>query len=297
MIIDDIVNIIDGELINSGYISEIKGFANNLKKVKRESLFISNNLDEIKEAIKKGAYAILFSEDINIIDDEIAWIKVENINKALLNILKYKLINKTLYFCNDITLSIIESINKDNIAIIKDDDFVEYLEGDYVFVTSLGTLLNISSNVFVLQDKENIKLLKSSTFISNFIYKENKYSIQFPKLYMEELEIALDFLENNNLKYNLKSLKLDRFIPIFINSKYEKVKYGKSQKVLITKLKNDNFLMRELDYIFENLKYAKVKFYNANNIDKIYKDKYNFAVLIDCEIELNEKQSQTNKLF
>ena len=55
--------------------------------------------------------------------------------------------------------------------------------------------------------------------------------------------------------------------------------------------------MRELDYIFVNLKYAKVKFYNANNIDKIYKDKYNFAVLIDCEIELNEKQSQTNKLF
>ena len=297
MIIDDIVNIIDGELVNSGYISEIKGFANNLKKVKRESLFISNNLDEIKEAIKKGAYAILFSEDINIIDDEIAWIKVENINKALLNILKYKLLNKTLYFCNNITLSIIESINKDNIAIIKDDNFVEYLEGDYVFVTSLGTLLNISSNVFILKDKKEIKLLKSTTFISNFIYKENKYSIQFPKLYMEELEIALAFLENNNLKYNLKSLKLDRFIPIFINSKYEKVKYGKSQKVLITKLKNDNFLMRELDYIFENLKYAKVKFYNANNIDKIYKDKYNFAVLIDCEIELNEKQSQTNKLF
>ena len=247
MIITDIVNIIDAELVNSGYINEIKGFADNLKKVKREFLFVSNDIEEIKDAIKKGAYAILFSEDLPIIDDEIAWIKVENIQKALLALLKYKLINKTLYFCNEITLLVIESINKDNIAIIKDDNFIDYLEGDYIFITSLGTLLNISSNVYVLQEKEEIKLLKSTTFISNFIYKNDKYSLVFPKLYIEELSLALAFFENNNLRYNLKSLKLNRFIPVFINSKYEKVKYGKSQKVLITKLKNDNFLMRELD--------------------------------------------------
>ena len=39
MRIDTIVNLVDGELVNSGYISEINQFSNNLKKVKRENLF------------------------------------------------------------------------------------------------------------------------------------------------------------------------------------------------------------------------------------------------------------------
>ena len=87
MRIDTIVNLVDGELVNSGYISEINQFSNNLKKVKRENLFISNDIEEIKEAIKKGAYGVLFSKDINIIDDEIAWIKVDNIQDALFRLL------------------------------------------------------------------------------------------------------------------------------------------------------------------------------------------------------------------
>ena len=87
MRIDTIVNLVDGELVNSGYISEINQFSNNLKKVKRENLFISNDIEEIKEAIKKGAYGVLFSKDLNIIDDEIAWIKVDNIQDALFRLL------------------------------------------------------------------------------------------------------------------------------------------------------------------------------------------------------------------
>ena len=54
MRIDDIVNITDAELINAGYITEILAFSDNFKKVKREDLFISNDILEIKEAIKKG---------------------------------------------------------------------------------------------------------------------------------------------------------------------------------------------------------------------------------------------------
>ena len=59
MRIDTLVNLSDGELVNSGYINDIVGFATTLKKVKREFLFISNYIHEIEKAIKKGAWSFI----------------------------------------------------------------------------------------------------------------------------------------------------------------------------------------------------------------------------------------------
>ena len=88
MRIDTIIELLDGELRNRGFISEIIGFADKLNQVTREFLFISNDENEIKEAIQNGAYAILSSENVKIIDNEIAWIRVENIEESLLKLLK-----------------------------------------------------------------------------------------------------------------------------------------------------------------------------------------------------------------
>ena len=88
MRIDTIIELLDGELRNRGFISEIIGFADKLNQVTREFLFISNDENEIKEAIQNGAYAILSSENVKIIDNEIAWIRVENIEDSLLKLLK-----------------------------------------------------------------------------------------------------------------------------------------------------------------------------------------------------------------
>jgi ferrochelatase len=135
MKIDDIVNIVDAELINNGYISDIVGFAKNLKRVKREYLFISNDINEIQKAIKKGAYAILFSDDfIKVTDKEIAWIKVEDIKESLLKLLKYKLLDKELYFTDEITLQIIKSLNKSKKLAVLDDSLAvtDFLNGSMV---------------------------------------------------------------------------------------------------------------------------------------------------------------------
>ena len=114
---------------------------------------------------------------------------------------------------------------------------------------------------------------------------------------MENLEKVLYFFEKNNLKFNIKDLKISRFQPIFINRKNEVIKFGKSNRVVINGIKNDEFLINELNFIFEKVKYANVKFYDKKNIASFYKDEYNFAILIDVEVELKEKEDIQNRLF
>jgi len=293
MRIDDILNIIDAELVNAGFISEISGFADSLKDVKEEYLFISDNEEEIKEAINKGAYAILSTEYHNIIDNEIAWIKVDNIQNAIFNLLKYQLLNKKLYFCDSITLEIFNSINRDNKIIIFDKPTLKCLNEYEYYITSNRRFKEIAS---LINEKKELKLIDSTLFTTKFIYNE-EYNLIFPSLYLENLEKVLYFFEKNNLKFNIKDLKISRFQPIFINRKNEVIKFGKSNRVVINGIKNDEFLINELNFIFEKVKYANVKFYDKKNIASFYKDEYNFAILIDVEVELKEKEDIQNRLF
>jgi len=297
MRIEDIVNITDGELVNEGYIKDILAFSDKVKRVQREHLFISNDIEDIQEAIKKGAYAILFSKNLEIIDDEIAWIKVEDINEAFLKLLKYKLLDKTLYYTDEITLQIISSINRDKRLAIIDKVNFEYLNDDFIYITSQEKVKNIA-----IEKKECIKTIEikptyTTPFLTEFYFKNQKYTLIFPVLYLDKLEIALSFFENLNLSYYLKDIKIDRFIPQFINSRYEKVPFGRTEKVVIQGIKKDKYFIGELNYIFDRLRYANVKFYDETNIEKFYTDNFNFAVLIDICVELKEKEIQENSLF
>jgi ferrochelatase len=297
MRIDTILNIIDGELVNAGFISEIAGFADSLKEMKREYLFVSDNIDNIKEAIAKGAYAILSTEYHEIIDNEIAWIRVDDIKEALFKLLKYKLLNKTLYVCNKITLDILKSISKSSEIAIIDKVKAKFLNEYEYYITSNEELANISINTIPLTKKEKIELIDSTLFISKFRYKGVEYNAIFPALYLDELSLALGFLEENELEYNLKSLKISRFTPQFVNIKNEKIPFGKSDRVVIKGIENDEFLTRDLNFIFAKVRYALVKFYDINNIDFFYKDNYNFAILIGVDVELKEKEDIQEKLF
>ena len=170
MRIDTIIELLDAELRNRGFISEIIGFADKLKKVKREFLFISNNENEIKEAIQNGAYAILSSENVEIIDNEIAWIRVENIEESLLKLLKYKLLDKTLFVTDKITLSIIKSFNKDKKIVFLDEMKVKYLNGDYIYLTSNETIKKLSATKIELENRIKVKLLDSTLLISKILF-------------------------------------------------------------------------------------------------------------------------------
>ena len=104
MQISSILDIIDGSLINSPSISFIYSIKTNVSKVKEGDLFLARNLDEIQQAIKNGAFAIIVDTNTAIIDNEIAWIKVQDMDLCIIKLLRFKLAVKNLeaYHCDHV---------------------------------------------------------------------------------------------------------------------------------------------------------------------------------------------------
>ncbi len=110
MQISSILDIVDGELLNSPSISFIYSIKTNAKKVKEGDLFIAKNLEDIELAINHGAFAIIIEENFPIIDNEIAWIKVKEIELSITKLIRYKLsvLNLEAYFCDVVAYQLLK---------------------------------------------------------------------------------------------------------------------------------------------------------------------------------------------
>ncbi|STQ85326.1 hypothetical protein LS73_001595 [Helicobacter muridarum] len=87
------LDILYGSLINEPYISCFYGMTSSINSTKLESmngmLFFAINKQDIPEAVSRGAYGIVFEGDIDIIDNEIAWINVDDINLSIKRLVRY----------------------------------------------------------------------------------------------------------------------------------------------------------------------------------------------------------------
>ena len=116
MILENVIALTHATLLNSPYVSSFSGVTLEVKNVKRGFLFIATKSDEIDLAIQNGAYGILFDSPTQISDNEIAWIKVEDLTSALVRILRFHLLDKNIsaYECDTITFDLSTQILTDN---------------------------------------------------------------------------------------------------------------------------------------------------------------------------------------
>ena len=289
MKIETLVNLTGGELLNRPYISEVVSFTSEPEEVSRGACFFAFDNEKIKEAVKNGAYAIISDKYVDIIDKEIAWIKVEDFKKSVFNIFKYENLKTKIYIADKITTSIIKSMNLEKKVVVIENEFQDLLRAlnlnEKFIVTSNEEIQETFANIEEIESK-NIMLTMKSLFKSE--YKGNELNL--PYVYKENFSKALNFFESNNLKYTLE-FEIDRFKPIFINSNFEEVEYGKSERVLITNLKNDEFLIDELNYIIKHTKHANTVIVDKNHQNYL-KNKFNFAALIDYMPKLKIKEEK-----
>ncbi len=99
MKIEDLLNLTAGEMITEPTITAINSVTVYPSKVEQGDLFISNDVEEIATAIANGANAIIFSDaSVKIIDKEVAWIQVKDIEKAAFKLIRYVLISREASF-------------------------------------------------------------------------------------------------------------------------------------------------------------------------------------------------------
>ncbi len=260
MKIEDIINLTEGTLSNEPKVQAIHAATVYPSKVEEGDLFFSSDQEEIDKAIENGAYAIVYDDESIICkDDEVAWIKVSDLQLAAMKLLRYVILKKEaeFYLLTPHEMSFLKMIllHKGNIAFIPDD-----------WRKAFEMILNSEHHLFVGDNKDlmqaikpDVKRLESdvegypifdtlfkTTFkVGGFVYQE-KDLIPF---HLDYLLRAVDFCEKEDLPYSLDRLKYTKhFRPVFIDTQLNPVMTGKSDKVAIF-TDNVNDIVKAREYI------------------------------------------------
>ncbi len=331
MRIESLAKIIDGELLNFPSITYIDQLKIDAKQIKRADGYICKDEKGIKSAIQNGAYAIISEKKLNIIDQEIAWIEVDSIEKAIVRYLRYKAIqlNSKFFLSDSVTFEILKSISsvKEDILFLGSDIFDNFLKivnasSNTIFISSSKKVLNdiYPPYLSIEQTKSSfVKVVKKTLFRVDLIYKDRYYKdLHLAPLFIDELNKAIKFLNKLSLHFSLEGIKTkSHFHPIFIDNNLNIKDFGYTSKVLIEEI-DELELEREIEYLNSFAKYAKyllllpreskkrydnieIKLYtNFDDIVKFSKENYNFFLILNKEKKdifslLNEKKDRNIK--
>ncbi|MCT7511245.1 peptidoglycan synthetase [Aliarcobacter cryaerophilus] len=279
MKISSIVDIVDGEFLNSPSISFINNISSDANKVKTSDMFIAKNIEDLKIALQNGAYAVIFEKDFEVIDNEIAFIKVKNLELALLKIVRYKLSTLKIksYFCTDETFDMLKLYQNNHTKPIflisknieKAFKFIDDIkDGDILISKNKKLLESIYPDIKEFEkklDENSIKnLIKHSLFELSFSYKDIYFSkLRLSKIYLNSFLNIYDFFKGN---IDISKLKLySNFKAIFIDKDFQPIESGKSDSFIICQT-NKNLIPIEITYLKNEFKYAKTIFVSKYKI-------------------------------
>lgn len=312
-------DLLEGELLNKPFISFVTQIHTQVSKINEGDAFFASNDEDIKKAIELGAFAIIIDFDTEIIDSEIAWIKVDNLKSSITKILRYKLLQKNLTFVNTSNIlydmlkllktkefnkkSLFLSNNlKNNFELLVNENNKTVYSKDIEFINLIST--NIIHKKDISNSVDN--LIVHSLFEISFSYKNIFYDkIRLSKLYLNEFIEAIDILENED---NIKKISYFPFMkPIFLNQYNQIINYGQSNRFILSN-KKESISKKEIAFIKENYTYAKLIILDGDNLtdDIIIKNikelDFNVLYILNKNDEdiiniLNNNIVNTNSLF
>jgi ferrochelatase len=244
MQITKLVDLVGGELSNDSNIEEIYNATVVLKKVDEASLFISDDKLEIDEAIKNGAKAIIYKDDKVRSNNLVAWIRVDDIQKAAFLIAEYVVSDEdaSFYYLTPREITFFKMI-----AIYQRD--IEYLGNDWKKV--FERILNSKKKIFIATDidlikkaRKKVKVLKKEVdgyIISDTLFRTTfrvgKYVYQykeFSPIYMDTLLKVVAFCEDNLQEYSLDKIRhFNGFMPLFIEGEPALNEQSKNNRIVI----------------------------------------------------------------
>ena len=279
MQISSILDIVDGELLNSPSISFIYSIKTNVKKVKEGDLFIAKNLEDIELAINHGAFAIIIEENFPIIDNEIAWIKVKEIEISIIKLIRYKLsvLNLEAYFCDVVAYQLLKLYSSSFSKRIKlipnklENLFknIDELEEKNIIVSSNPEILNkiypqnkSFNEITTTLEIEN--LIEHSLFETSFSFKGVYFSkLKISSLYLAQFLRVYNFLDGN-LDFN-KLKQFNNLKPLFIDRNLNLIEFGKSDRFIICQ-DIKSLYEYEILYLKIKYKYAQTLFISLSYI-------------------------------
>ncbi|TKX30934.1 hypothetical protein [Campylobacter estrildidarum] len=276
MNISNLIELLNAKLIQEGSILSIGGFALSLDEVKPSYAFFCNDKNKTKEAIQKGAYAIIYEKDIKIIDKELYYLKVQDLENALFRLFRFLCEEKECKFllCSKRELNFCKVFFLKTLygnIFLDFNSLIKAKKGDFFCFNEKEYLLKIATHYETL---ENIKLTKfenSTPFYSSFICDDLYFKkLNLPFLYIEIFSQFVNFCKKNQLKIHFNLNNLDLFKIYFVNEAMQIVEFGTSTRAFIV-LENE-----------EEMEFWQEKFKDFNGFKTALKNS------LFCDFSYNE---------
>ncbi|MFK5936773.1 MAG: hypothetical protein QM497_00100, partial [Sulfurimonas sp.] len=284
MRLENVLALTNANLVNEPFVKKFTNIVFDENRVKRGDLFIAFDEETIETAVFNGAYGVMFDRPTQISDSEIAWIKVDNIEKALKRLLRFRLIQKDIivYECNEIILKLALQVVTESNFMVLDGDIESLtkelwdLEGPHIllfspFLVSKDIFTDIKS---IPSSREPISIMEQTLFETSFIYDDVFYERQLiSPFFIPYLSQLLYLFKRLKINFRLKKFNsIGHFEAVFTNKNFEIKEFGTSDKVLIFE-KNCSVVKDEINYLQKQATWAKtiflVPFLHTDNFEYV----------------------------
>ena len=258
----NLTRIVNGTMLNNPAISAVESFAIEPAKVAKKGAFIALGANErdVRTAIDNGAYAIIFDNNFKPLNDEIAFIKVENLCSALVRLIKFlgEIWRHGFVLINGVQSEILRytSVPK-NLMFAprsKGELFISLMnakEKNTYFTTDAELLQSLGISPATIPASDDFRLLYGgSIFYSSFVFGGLYYSnLIFPQLFLPELCGVIEYLSRKNIPFKFQSLSaFGHFEPIFVDRFFNVSSLGGSYRAFIAESDPELFA-REAEFL------------------------------------------------
>jgi ferrochelatase len=299
MIIENLAQICSGYLLKEPLVKAVTSFTCRSDKVTCGGAFFATEgtKEGISEALKNGAYAIIHEQNIQIDDNEIAWIKVDSIERAMIRFMRFLVETNEInaVYMDVLQFDMLNSFKLQFKNILLSDNVSEVFlkitdlePKSYIFSKNKELLEQISPQFESIDERAEATILQShSIFKTTFVCAENYFKdFMIPHLFISEFAAIIAFLKKKSLEFKIDSMeKNGHFEPIFVNTALEARPFGSTHQAIIIET-DERLFEREEEWI---------KNYISDNYLLVLAP-HNAKISISCKRYTSAKSLQTISL-
>ncbi len=269
MRLENIVALTGARLLTSPEVTIYNEVVFDAGKIKRGDIFFAKNPADIEEAVRNGAYAVIFDKPVQISDPEIAWLKVDSLDEALFRLLRFRMVEKEVeaYSCDDIAFELAMDIETNDEVVLAYGNMQELTKklwdvpnGQKILFTPSLVREELFTNIKELPHviRHKIEIIERTLFEVSFIFRDFYYErILLSPFFLPFLEQLLNFYATNEIAFRFKKFEhLTHFEILFTNKNFEPKEYGTSELVLIFE-KDMRYFRQEIEFLFEHAPWAR----------------------------------------
>ncbi|TQR34715.1 hypothetical protein DMB92_01785 [Campylobacter sp. MIT 99-7217] len=295
MNISNLNELLNTKIINEGSISSVLGFALDIEDINAGFAFFTNDKEEAKLAVDKGAFCIISSSKLEAVDKEVFYLQSDDLELALLRLLRFLSEEKELNFilCDRLELCFAEAFAFKSLKGNVFQDFkllTKAKNKSYFFCDKQSYLLKLCANYKTLKNA-SFELLNDSSLFFTSILCEGEYfkNLKFPYIYAKFFANFVHFFKQEQLSYNFSDKKLDFLKIFFVDTHNQICAFGTSTRAFL--LAKDELHFDFIQEHFKQINGFKTALKNSlfcdfsyQNLEKLinYKD-FKYCLILENE--------------